>query len=166
MRNSIRLLTMYTFPYPIADSGLFFDLSIMKMSKVETEEGWVLHIEYQLQNRYDASVRIPISIAYTADVITAHKLEGQVAHESIISRSVLDLQRNHIMYGYGGDHHIVFQSSDKRDFRIIFEPTSVNFTSIIINFFMWPEDGDYGLYQLTYDLELQQVVARTCLRTY
>ena len=125
---------MYTFPYPIVDSGLFFDLSIMKMSKVETEEGWVLHIEYQLQNRYDASVRIPISIAYTADVITAHKLEGQVAHESIISRSVLDLQRNHIMYGYGGDHHIVFQSSDKRDFRIIFEPTSVNFTSIIINF--------------------------------
>jgi hypothetical protein len=160
-------MAIATFLYPIVDSGFFFELSLKEFITEKRPNDRQLKIKYSLTNIHAFPFQIPIAIAY--QVHLDYRQPGDFTHtmnRSISSDHVIDLQSGTAMYGYGDDHHVVFHPGELREFLILFKPTSIDFQSLDISFFMKPPDHDYGLYWLRYDLKSERVIERYCERTY
>ena len=76
------------------------------------------------------------------------------------------MQNNRVMCGYGDDHHVPFAPNAKKEFLVLFEPSATDFETFDTDFFMKPDDDDYGLYMFRYDFQSGRVVKHYCVRKY
>ncbi len=135
---------IYTYLYPISDSGLFFQKTIHKVSFVE--EGII--ISFSLYNRYPDQFEIPISIN---DEMIIHRKSNddptKVHKKSVFSEYVVNDETNKKMYGYGDDHYAVFQQYETKDFSVFFR-TDQKIDVIDLSESMLPEKKPYGNYRI------------------
>ncbi len=160
-------MALATFLYPIVDSGYFFALELLEAIKEKSPGNVSLKIRYSMRNTQSFPFQIPIKIAHYAylDCSQEGDFEQNVS-QSVHSDRVVDLQSNTMMYGYGDDHYVVFQPNEKKEFLILFAPSETDFETFDIDFFMKPDDDDYGQYRLRYDFQSGRVIKRYCLRKY
>jgi len=137
---------LYTYLYPISDSGFFFRKTIKAIMKVD--EG--LQINFTLYNRYADPMTIPISIN---DEIIIHgtivNKPKKTMKKKIFSEYVIDEQTNTKMYGYDNDHYVDFNGYEKKQFSY-FIKTDLTAEIIDLHEFMLPEDHRYGLYRIRF----------------
>ena len=160
-------MTITRFLYPIVDSGYFFDFELLEVIKEDSPESFSLKFKYRLTNEYPIPLQIPIKISQFAypNCTAENDFAGDETPE-IYSDCVLDLQNNHKMYGYGDDHYVTFEPNEKKEFLVLFQPSDRDFHTFDTEFFMKPDDDEYGLYRLRYDFSRGQIVKRYCLRKY
>jgi hypothetical protein len=155
------------FLYPIVDSGYFFDSELLDVIKEDSRESFSLKLKYRLTNNYPIRLQIPIKISQFAYLnCTAENDFASDESSEICSDCVMDLQNNHEMYGYGDDHYVIFEPSEKKEFLVLFQASEQDFQTFDTEFFMKPDDDEYGLYRLRYDFSRGQIIKRYCLRKY
>jgi hypothetical protein len=160
-------MALATFLYPIVDSGYFFTLALLEVTKEKNPGNIFLKFRYSMRNTQSFLFQIPIKISHCAyrDCKQEGNFERNI-NQSLYSDRVIDLQSNRVMYGYGDDHYVVFQPNEEREFLVLFIPSETDFETFDIDFFMKPDDDDYGQYRLRYDFQSGQIIKRYCLRKY
>ncbi len=159
-------MTLATFLYPIVESG-FFEFQLLEIAKETTPPDVALKFRYSLRNSYPITVQIPINIVHIAYLNCRQERDfKQDKSPRIVSNRVLDLQSNKLMYGYGDDHHVIFEPNEKKEFLVLFEPSATDFETFDTEFLMKPEDAEYGLYRLRYDFQSGRIIRRFCLKTH
>jgi hypothetical protein len=160
-------MALEKFLYPIVDSGYFFGFELLDVTKDTMPEPFSLNFKYRLTNLYPMRFQIPIHISHVAylNCMADYDFEHDPSTR-IRSDRVVDVQSNNVMYGYGDDHHVLFEPNEQKEFSVLFKATGTDFETFDTEFFMQPLDGEYGRYRLRYDFKRGQIIQRYCLRKY
>jgi hypothetical protein len=106
-------------------TGLGFEL--LEVTKEVTSSNVLLSFRYSLRNNYPIGFQIPTKISHLADLdCRGDKDFDKDKSGRAYSHRVVDLQTNQEMYGYGDDHHVLFEPNEK-EFRVLFEPFEIDF---------------------------------------
>ncbi|MBL8078380.1 MAG: hypothetical protein JNM55_10500 [Anaerolineales bacterium] len=160
-------MTITKFLYPIVDSGYFFTFELLEVIKEISTESFALKFRYSLANNYSIRFQIPIHISHSAHLNCSVEEDFESDKSPrVYSDRVMDVQNNKIMHGYGDDHHVKYEEHEKKEFLVLFKPTNTNFATFDTEFFMKPDDDEYGLYRLRYDFRSGQITRRYCLKQY
>ena len=158
---------LYKFLYPISDSGYLFEYVIRKIIKDKMDGKSKLTIRFCLKNRYDSNFEIPIDTSQEAYMdCTINDNFDDDKSKRISSSSVVDLKMNNKLRSNSPVHHTEFDANEDKEFVMNFRSTKTDFKTIDLEYFMKPEDGDYGLYRLRFDFKKNKFTERFCLKKY